>query len=290
MPWNDRVPVRIKEPSTKFHGHIDDEDLDQLFHLQNPQIRRAVKDFIGEEILSLQAKIILFPYQILSSFLSNALDLLQSIPLLEIVFFKLVRQNVLEPATFHEALANYNLWQGSALLGGLFLQHCIQSSHAYMVLYDRIKHALERQHFRHVKNGLQQFGRQLDKHIVHRVRIKVGALLVILELENADPRLAISQPEERGWTTERVPDLNAPVHDGASRWTNSFSQPEVAEEWENIASTPSREVRSQQPTKVNIWEVIRRPQEEAELVRWEDDTSTFNAPENQILGDSTMEE
>lgn len=90
MPWNGRVAVRIKEPSAAFHGHNDDGDLDKLFHLQNLRLRRAVKDFIGEEILSPQAKRILFPYQILGSFLSNAFDLLQSIPLLEIVFFKLV--------------------------------------------------------------------------------------------------------------------------------------------------------------------------------------------------------
>ncbi|XP_059064483.1 uncharacterized protein LOC131856645 [Cryptomeria japonica] len=65
MPWNDRVPVRISEPSMTFHGHINDRDLDQLFLLHNPQLKRVVKDFIGEEILSPQAKRILFPYQLL---------------------------------------------------------------------------------------------------------------------------------------------------------------------------------------------------------------------------------
>lgn len=136
MPWNDQVSVQIPEPSTTFHGHINDTNLDQLFLLHNPQLRRVVKDFIDEEMLSPQAKRILYPYQLLSSFLSNALDLLQSIPLLELVFFKLVRQDVLSLASFHEALAKYNLWQGLALLGGLFPCYFIQYSHAYKVLYD----------------------------------------------------------------------------------------------------------------------------------------------------------
>lgn len=96
-----------------------------------------------------------------------------------------------------------------------------------MILYDQIKHALERQNFCHVKNGLQQLGRQLDEHILHKVRIKVGVLMVILELENVDSRPPILQPKERGWTPERVLDLNAPLRDVASGWTNRFSQSEV---------------------------------------------------------------
>lgn len=87
-------------------------------------------------MLSPQAKMILYPHQLFSSFLSNALDLLQSIPLLDLVFFKSVRQDVLPLASLHEALEKYNLWQGSALLGGLFPCHFIQSSNSYMVLYD----------------------------------------------------------------------------------------------------------------------------------------------------------
>lgn len=159
-----------------------------------------------------------------------------------------------------------------------------------MVLYDQIKHALKKQNFRHVKNGLQQLGRQLDEHIVHRVRIKFGALMVILELENVNSRPPILQPEERGWNPERVPDLNAPLHDVASGWINRFLQFEVAEEWENIASTSMREERSQQSTKINVWEVIFRPQDEAKLARWEDDTSDLNTLENQTLDNSAMDE
>lgn len=83
--------MQIPEPSVAFHGHINDRDLDQLFLLHNLELRRAIKDFIGEEMLSPQAKRIMYSHQILSSFLSNALDLLQSIPLMDLVFFKLVR-------------------------------------------------------------------------------------------------------------------------------------------------------------------------------------------------------
>lgn len=91
-----------------------------------------------------------------------------------------------------------------------------------MVLYDRIKHALEWQNFYHVKNGLHQIGKQLDDHIVHRVKIKVGALMEILEIENVDPYLQTSQPVERGQTTDRVPDLNIPAQDEVIGWTTSF--------------------------------------------------------------------
>lgn len=42
--------------------------------------------------------------------------------------------------------------------------------------------------------------------------------------------------------------------------------------------------------KINVWEVICHPQEEAELVRWEDDTSDLNTLKNQTLDYSAMEE
>ncbi|GLJ27409.1 hypothetical protein SUGI_0538120 [Cryptomeria japonica] len=58
------------------------------------------------------------------------------------------------------------------------------------------------------------------------------------------------------------------MQDGVSGWTSS-SQPEVAKEWEHITSTPSRDARLRQHTEVNIWEVLRRPQEDAVPVRWE---------------------
>lgn len=73
-----------------------------------------------------------------------------------------------------------------------------------------------------MKNDLHQFDRQLDDHILHRVKIKVGALMQILEIENIDPYLQTSQPMERGRTIDRVPDLNVLAQDEVTRWTTSF--------------------------------------------------------------------
>lgn len=70
-----------------------------------------------------------------------------------------------------------------------------------------------------MKNDLHQFGRQLDNHIVHRVKIKVGALMEILEIDNVDPCVPILQSVERGRAIDRVPDLNVPVQDEAIGWT-----------------------------------------------------------------------
>ncbi|XP_059076479.1 pentatricopeptide repeat-containing protein At5g59600 [Cryptomeria japonica] len=55
-----------------------------------------------------------------------------------------------------------------------------------------------------------------------RVKIKVGALMEILETENVDPYLPILQLVERGRATDRVLDLNIPVQDEAMGWTTSF--------------------------------------------------------------------
>ncbi|GLJ25419.1 hypothetical protein SUGI_0486700 [Cryptomeria japonica] len=81
-PRNYRVHISMADWECPFTGHITNDMLHQVFNTSNYQ-KRSVKMIIREEILFPQASKLLFPSQLVSIFLSNAMDLLQSLDSLE---------------------------------------------------------------------------------------------------------------------------------------------------------------------------------------------------------------
>lgn len=103
-----------------YSGHITDEILGQFFNVQSNHTRRSVKRIIGEEILFPQAGRLIFPYQLVSIFLSNTLDLLQSLELLEIITERVACDVYLPSNKLISIVQKYDMWEGEVEIGGLF--------------------------------------------------------------------------------------------------------------------------------------------------------------------------
>lgn len=154
-PRNYRVFLELKDWELPFLGCIKDDMLAVIFFCDRPHIRRGIKRTIGHEILFPPGKRLIYPSQILSIFLSNALDLLQSPFHLELIVSRFVRPGFLQGGRLVKACQKYDLWSGAALIGSLFHHHALLSNHGVYNVFESIKKALERQSFRPVKATLQ---------------------------------------------------------------------------------------------------------------------------------------
>lgn len=136
--------ISVADWECPYSGHDTDEVLGQVFHVQSNHTRRSVKRIIGEEIIIFpQASRLIFPSQLLSIFLWNALDLLQSLELLEIIVERLVCDVYLPANKLISTIEKYDMWEGESEIGGLFPRYLLQNGHAYVSLYDSIKNTLE---------------------------------------------------------------------------------------------------------------------------------------------------
>lgn len=72
-------------------------------------------------------------------FLSNALDLLQSLELLEILANIVVHDFFLLANKLIYTIQKYDLWKGEAEIGGHFPRFLLQNGNTYIALYDSIK-------------------------------------------------------------------------------------------------------------------------------------------------------
>lgn len=123
---------------------IKDDMLAIIFFCEQPHIERGMKRIIGHEILSPLAKRLIYPSQILSVLLSNALDLLQSSLHLELIVSRFIRLSFLQGGKLVKVCQKYDLWSGVALIGSLFHHHALLSNHGVYMVFERINKALER--------------------------------------------------------------------------------------------------------------------------------------------------
>lgn len=154
---------------------------------------------IGEEIMFPQARQAIFPSQLISIFLSNAFDLLQSLSMLELITAKVVKHEFQPSNKLLLATQRYDLWEGNAHIGGIFLRYFLLSRHDFMSLYDNIKHTLEMHKFSYIQNALDIHRREIGQELVTLVKKKSNALLILLN---------VKPPEVNPPLRPVVPDLN----------------------------------------------------------------------------------
>lgn len=87
-----RVNISVEEWERPLIDHISYDQLGQVFLTHSYQVRKSIKHLIGEEILFPQARRLIFPSHLVSIFLLNSLDMLQSLSLLEIIASKVVKE------------------------------------------------------------------------------------------------------------------------------------------------------------------------------------------------------
>ncbi|GLJ12406.1 hypothetical protein SUGI_0190180 [Cryptomeria japonica] len=214
MSQNYRVAISVAPGERPFSDKILDEQLAQVFNVHCYQYKKSIKRIIGDEILFPQARRVFFPSQLVSIYLSNALDLLQSLSSLELIARKVVKNELLSDNKLLLAVQNYDLWKGQAYIGGLFPWHFLLNGCVYVSVYDNIKHSLEMQSFSYIQRALQRHGRVLGQDLAEKIQKKVNALLVLLGHDHVDnmappQQILVNQESHgRGNAQSPFPDLN----------------------------------------------------------------------------------
>ena len=133
---------------------IIDEVLDQMFLIYSITVRRAIRYIIGEELLCPSALMFFYPSQLVSIFLSNAMDLLQSLEMLQALAHKVIRPHYLVDNKLILAMKKYDLWNGVALVGGLFSHFQLLHKHEFYVVFEVLKKAIDTGSFIYLKHAL----------------------------------------------------------------------------------------------------------------------------------------
>ena len=74
---------------------IIDVVIDQMFIVHSPTVRREIRHIIGEELLCPLAPLFFYPSQLISLFLSNVMDLMQSLEMLHALARKVIHPHFL---------------------------------------------------------------------------------------------------------------------------------------------------------------------------------------------------
>ena len=82
------LPLALEE--AMLPSNITNVVMDQIFIIHSPTVRRAIWHIISEELLCPSTPLLFYPSQLLSIFLSNAMDLMQSPKMLHVLAQKVI--------------------------------------------------------------------------------------------------------------------------------------------------------------------------------------------------------
>ena len=83
--WLPPVVEEVVLPS-----HVTNEVMNQMFIMHSPMVQTVIRHIIGEELFYPFALVFLYPSKVISIFLSNAMDLLQSPDMLQALAQKVI--------------------------------------------------------------------------------------------------------------------------------------------------------------------------------------------------------
>ena len=134
---------------------LDDEVLDIMFIFPSSSTHRVIHTVIGEDFFSTNSRHVLYPSNLVSIFLSNAMDLLQSTSRLEIIAFKVVRPVFWAQNKLKQAMQSYDLWARNALVGGLFSRTMLMQKHEVLVTFKALQKSCEKHNSQLLTKTLQ---------------------------------------------------------------------------------------------------------------------------------------
>lgn len=196
IPQNYRINISMPEWEQPFSEHITNEHIGLVFLSHSYQVWKSIKRIISEHILFPQSRRIIFSSQLVSIFLSNALYLLQSMPLLEIIFAKVVRYVFLLDNKILLVVQRYDLWDGATYIGGIFPRQFLLNRHVFLSIYNNIKYSMEMQNFSFIQRVLDRHYRDIGHEMMVQIKHKVNAHL--FSLHNPIPDLNI--PPQHGFS------------------------------------------------------------------------------------------
>lgn len=120
QPRNYRISLPINDWELPLSDQISDENPSQMFKTHCVQFRKRIKRIIGDEILYPNARGVIFPSQVISTFLSNSIDLFQSFHSLQIIAEKVIKEVFIQENRLLSLVQAYDLWQGQGRIGALF--------------------------------------------------------------------------------------------------------------------------------------------------------------------------
>ena len=162
---------------------IIDEVMDQMFLIYSVTAWKAIQHIIGGEFFCSSALTFLYPSQLISIFFSNAMDLMQSPDLLHALAHKVIHPHYLADNKLILAMQKYDLWNGAALLGGLFSHFQLQQIHDFIYIFEAIKKAIDTDSFNYLKLSLPSASNLMDVHLLERIKL-VGQALIELQKDN----------------------------------------------------------------------------------------------------------
>ena len=97
-----------------------------MFLIYSVIARKAIRHIIGGEFFCSSTLTFRYPSQLISIFLSNAMDLMQFPDLLHTLAHKVIHPQYMADNKLILAMQKYDLWNGVALVGGLFSHFQLQ--------------------------------------------------------------------------------------------------------------------------------------------------------------------
>lgn len=133
--YNYRVLVKVKPCDEPFFAYIDKEELQKVFKVKWKLVLNCIKFIIGEDILHTELQRLIFPPNLLSSFLSNIFDLVQNFDTLKIFANKFVVSAYLENDALLSSVQKYDFTLGEGFIGGLFPRHLLYYKKRYAEIF-----------------------------------------------------------------------------------------------------------------------------------------------------------
>ena len=159
--------------------HITDEVLSQMFIINSSLVYSSIWCIIGEEFLFPSTLVFFYPSQVISIFLSNVMDLIQSLELLQGLGQKVILPYFLLDFKLEKAMQKYDLWNGMALVGGLFSHFQILQKHEYYNALEAMKKTINNCNISALIQALLSDTWLMDEHVVERILL-VGQAMINL--------------------------------------------------------------------------------------------------------------
>ena len=201
MPKNFRIWIQSALDEAVLPKPITDEVIHQMFIINSNLVCSSIRCIIGEELLCPSALVFFYPSQLISIFLSNVMDLIQSPELLQVLARKVILPHFLLDFKLEQAMQKYDLWNGMALVGGLFSHFQILQKHEYYNALEAMKQTIDSCNISDLRQALLSATRPMDNHVVERI-LSVGHAMIYIQTERNVPlqinELAIaSQPQDQ---------------------------------------------------------------------------------------------
>ena len=133
-------------------SHVTNEVMNQMFIMHSPTVQTVIRHIIGEELLYPLALVFLYPSKVISIFLSNAMDLLQSPDMLQALAQKVILPHFLVDKKLTMVMQKYDLWNDMALVGGLFSHSQLLQKCEFYGVFETMKKSIDTCSFIYLKH------------------------------------------------------------------------------------------------------------------------------------------